>query len=87
MPEKSHFWSILESLGIEKIGIPFYDQLVHLLAICCILWLLCICFGHLVYLWPCGVYFMAIWYILISVGIFFPFLVCSTKKNQAFDDI
>jgi hypothetical protein len=24
---------------------------------------------------------------LISVGIFFPFLVCSTKKNQAFDDI
>jgi hypothetical protein len=28
-------------------------------------------------------YFMAIWYILWSFGIFFPVLVCCTKKNLA----
>jgi hypothetical protein len=33
-------------------------------------------YGHLVY-------FAAIWYILWSSGIFFPVLVCCSKKNLA----
>jgi hypothetical protein len=90
MPEKSHFGSILESPGIEKVGIPFLwptgtfiGHSVYFFG-----YILCICFGHLVYLWPYGVYlrpfgmfyghlvyFMAIWYILWSFGVFYGHLV------------
>jgi hypothetical protein len=39
---------------------------------------------HLVYLfYGHSKYFMAIWYILSSVGIFCPVLVCCSKKNLA----
>jgi hypothetical protein len=40
-----------------------------------ILWSLEIFYGH----WK---YFMAIWYILRSFGIFFPVLVCCTQKKS-----
>jgi hypothetical protein len=33
--------------------------------------------------WMMLVYFVAIWYILLVFGIFFPVLVCCTKKNLA----
>jgi hypothetical protein len=41
-----------------------------------ILWPFCLFQGHLVY-------FVVIWYILWSFGIFFPFWICCTKKNLA----
>jgi hypothetical protein len=41
-------------------------------------------YDQLVYLFYCyWKYFMAIWYILWSFGIFFPVLVFCTKKNLA----
>jgi hypothetical protein len=41
------------------------------------LWPFCLFYGHMVYV-------MAIWYILWSFGIFFPFwYICRTEKNLA----
>jgi hypothetical protein len=40
-------------------------------------------YGHLVYFTAPLVYFVTFWYILWLFGVFFPFLVCCTKKNLA----
>jgi hypothetical protein len=40
------------------------------------LWLFCLIYGQMVY-------FMAIWYLWLSFGTYFPVLVCCTEKNLA----
>jgi hypothetical protein len=44
------------------------------------LWPFCLFYGHFVY-------FMAIWYISLSLGIFSPVLECLTEKNLATLDL
>jgi hypothetical protein len=53
--KKSHFWSILEGLGIENVGI-FYDHLEYFTAIWYNLWPFGVVCGHLVYFSQFGMF-------------------------------
>jgi hypothetical protein len=67
--QKCQFGELLEGLVMEDVGIH-------------ILWRFGLSYGHLVFLWPFGI-FVAIWHILCSLGVFIPVLLCCTKKNLA----
>jgi hypothetical protein len=49
--QRPQFWSILEGLAMENLGI-FYDHLVYFTAMGNILWAFSIFCGHLVYISP-----------------------------------
>jgi hypothetical protein len=54
--QKSHFWYILEGLGMDNVGILF-GRLEYMISIWCILWQFCAFCGYFVYFSRFGMFY------------------------------